>query len=101
MNAMDAIRELPEGDRTVVIEARHADGLVEIAVRDSGPGIAPDVAARVFDPFFTTKAHGMGMGLPVSRTIIEAHGGKLWMETGATQGTIFRFTVPVAEQTSP
>jgi PAS domain S-box-containing protein len=102
INGMDAVSESREGSRRVVIDARRGDdGMLEVAVTDSGHGLAREVASKVFDPFFTTKAHGMGMGLPVSRTIVEAHGGKLWAESHATPGTTFRFTLPVAEVTPP
>ena len=95
VNAMDAIGESHRGSGRIHIEARHADGMIEVAVTDSGPGIAPEHTGRVFEPFFTTKMHGMGMGLPVSRTIVEAHGGKLWAEDGARPGATFRFTLPI------
>ena len=94
INGMDAVSELPVSSRRVVIEARHVDGMIQVAVTDSGHGVAPEVVDNVFDPFYTTKAHGMGMGLPVSRTIVEAHGGKLWLETQqGTPGASFRFTL--------
>ena len=73
---------------------------VEFAVRDTGHGIPADQLAQVFDPFFTTKPNGMGMGLAISRTIIEAHGGRLWAENGAGGGATFRFTLPVVEETA-
>jgi signal transduction histidine kinase len=65
-------------------------------VADSGKGIPLGAGDCVFDAFFTTKAHGMGMGLPVSRTIVAAHGGRIWMENNRGPGATFRFTVPVA-----
>jgi signal transduction histidine kinase len=102
INGMDAVSESREGSRRVVIDARRGDdGMLEVAVTDSGHGLAREVASKVFDPFFTTKAHGMGMGLPVSRTIVEAHGGKLWAESDATHGATFRFTLRVAEVAPP
>jgi PAS domain S-box-containing protein len=98
VNGMDAVNEAQPAHRSVVIETRRSgDGMLEVAVTDSGMGIPPEVAQRVFAPFFTTKAHGMGMGLPVSRTIIEAHGGNLWAESKPGQGATFRFTVPSAQ----
>ena len=69
---------------------------VEIVVSDTGHGIRADKLASVFDPFFTTKPNGMGMGLPISRTIIEAHGGRLWAENNHSGGAAFRFTLPIA-----
>jgi signal transduction histidine kinase len=71
---------------------------VEITVSDSGQGIPTEKLQRVFDPFFTTKTKGMGMGLPISRNIIEAHSGRLWAENNRGGGAIFRFTLPVAER---
>ncbi|HYC09398.1 MAG TPA: ATP-binding protein, partial [Steroidobacteraceae bacterium] len=94
MNGMDAIQASRANTKRVLIEAQpHAHGQVEVAVTDSGPGVPPEIIGKVFDPFFTTKATGMGMGLPISRTIIEAHGGRLWAERGSGPGLTFRFTL--------
>jgi two-component system sensor kinase FixL len=65
-----------------------------VTVSDTGPGISPDELDRIFDPFVTAKANGMGIGLSISRSIVEAHGGKLWAESGA-RGATFHFTVPL------
>ncbi len=75
---------------------------VQVEVGDSGPGLAPDAVGRVFNAFFTTKSHGLGMGLAISRSIVQAHGGQLWVATEIASGATFRFTLPVAdaEQTS-
>jgi len=95
MNGMDAVAALPVGQRRVVM---HADidesGNVEIVVSDSGTGIPAEIMQRIFDPFYTTKSSGMGMGLSVSRTIVDAHGGKLWAENGAEAGARFHVTLP-------
>jgi C4-dicarboxylate-specific signal transduction histidine kinase len=96
MNGIHAVESCPLDARDIVIEARADDakGEVELAVRDSGPGIPDNLADEVFKPFFTTKSNGMGMGLALSRTIIEAHGGRLWTERMAQQdGAVFRFTL--------
>ena len=98
LNGMDALNG-SRGERrvsvTALLDGPHA---VEIAVSDTGSGIPADKLAYVFDPFFTTKPNGMGMGLPISRTIIEAHGGRFWAENKASGGATFRFTLPIAEE---
>jgi two-component system sensor kinase FixL len=75
-----------------------AGGMVEAFVADTGPGIADDVAERLFEPFVTGKAEGMGVGLSISRHIIESHGGALWADRNADGGATFRFTLPRAAQ---
>jgi len=82
--------------RRLIISAERREDLVSIGVADSGSGIGADVRDRLFQPFVTTKADGMGIGLSVCRTIIEAHGGHIVVEQPAEGGTLFRFTVPVA-----
>jgi two-component system sensor kinase FixL len=62
-------------------------------VQDTGTGIAPEIAAQLFQPFVTTKKHGMGVGLSICRTIVESHGGKIWVESEQGRGTVFRFTL--------
>jgi len=99
VNGMDALEEANREDRRVsVIATLDGSKTVEIAVSDSGPGIPADKLAHIFDPFFTTKANGMGMGLPISHTIIAAHGGRLWAENRNEGGASFRFTLPIAEK---
>ena len=73
------------------------DGDVQVSVADSGKGISPAVAEQLFQPFVTSKQDGMGIGLSICRTIIEAHGGRIWFEPGAGRGTVFHFTIPSAE----
>jgi two-component system, LuxR family, sensor kinase FixL len=99
LNAMDAVNGASGQARRVNITAR-LDGAraVEITVSDAGHGIPADKLAHIFDPFFTTKAKGMGMGLPISRTIIEAHGGRLKAENMNDGGAAFRFALPIAEK---
>lgn len=93
LNAIDASREVEERDRRVVIETGEAAGEKHLAVRDSGPGVASAELASVFRPFFSTKKEGLGMGLSISRTIVEAHGGRIWAENGET-GAVFRIALP-------
>jgi len=99
LNGMDALNGVSRGERRVsVIALLNGARTVEIAVSDTGSGIPADKLAHVFDPFFTTKPNGMGMGLPISRTIIEAHGGRFWAENNSSGGATFRFTLPIAEE---
>ena len=95
-NAIDALAEARGDDRRSTVRTQLVDeDTAELSVSDTGPGIRPDVLKRIFDPFFTTKQSGMGMGLAIARTIVEAHGGRLWAENQAGGGAIFRFTLPV------
>jgi two-component system sensor kinase FixL len=100
LNGMDALNGAGSELRRVLVTARReSPRCVEIAVADTGHGIAAEKLEYVFDPFFTTKPNGMGMGLPISRTIIEAHGGRLWAEGNRGPGATFRFTLNTAEAT--
>lgn len=92
-NACEALQNAPR--REVVVSARkHNDEFVAVSVADSGPGIAPDVAANLFKPFLTTKTQGMGVGLSICRSIVEAHGGEIWASQAPGGGAMFSFTVP-------
>ena len=87
------------GSRTVMLRTGNADGEnLVITVQDSGPGIGPDDLRRLFDPFFTTKHGGMGMGLAICRTTVEAHGGQLSAESIPGAGATFRLTLPFSQQ---
>ena len=96
-NAIEAMSEPGHAQRDLVISSAPAeDGLIRVSVADSGPGITPEIAARLFQPFNTSKASGMGVGLSICRTIVESHGGRIWAEPNPGGGAVFHFTVPGA-----
>jgi signal transduction histidine kinase len=99
LNAVEAMGSVGNGARELSIstEQHHAGGVL-VAVRDSGPGIDPERLDRVFDAFYTTKSSGVGMGLSICRSIINAHGGRLWADVNASGGAVFQFTLPSAEE---
>jgi two-component system sensor kinase FixL len=95
-NAIDAMKDCPIDDRTVWIYAQHQDTAFQrVAVRDRGAGLTAESLDKIFQPFYTTKRDGLGMGLSISRSIIDAHGGRLWAENNPDRGMTFYFTVPV------
>jgi len=96
-NAMDAMETAQRRDLMVRVVPT-GDGHVRISVADTGSGIAPEIADQLFTPFITTKRQGMGVGLSISRTIVEAHGGRIWVEPNPGGGTIFHFTLEVVEE---
>jgi two-component system, LuxR family, sensor kinase FixL len=91
-NAMEAMQDTEQRDM-LVSTVPASEGMVRVSVADTGPGIAPEVMAQLFQPFVTTKSYGMGVGLSVSRTIIESHGGRLWAEPNGGGGAVFSFTL--------
>ena len=95
VNAIEAMSGPNEGPRELLISAEKAepDG-AHIAVRDSGPGLAAETRDRLFDPFYTSKPNGLGLGLSICRSIVEAHGGRLWASANDPHGAVFQFTVP-------
>ena len=98
LNAIEAMSETTEGDRELLIRTAAADGeRVQVTIADSGPGLPPASLERLFEPFYTTKSTGLGIGLSICLSIIEAHGGRLWASANLPRGTIFQFTVPAED----
>jgi PAS domain S-box-containing protein len=95
LNAIDALNSVSDGEREVLISTGSAEsGDVLVTVRDSGPGLGAAASERVFEAFYTTKATGMGMGLSICRSIVDAHGGRIWASANVPQGAVFQFTLP-------
>ena len=99
-NALDALEDVAAPQRNLRISTALRGGEAEVQVEDTGPGIAPEDLERLFEPFYSTKGTGMGMGLPISQTIVEDHGGRIWAESTLGQGTRFHLVLPVAERTA-
>ena len=95
-NAIDAMRDLKKAELRVRVAATD-DGFTLVSVSDTGSGLSDEVRARLFEPFMTTKKEGMGVGLSICRTIVEAHGGSIWAENNDAGGATFSFTLPLAE----
>jgi PAS domain S-box-containing protein len=100
LNAAEAMSSVEEGTRELLISTEQDQAGALVAVRDSGPGIDSAHLDRVFDAFYTTKSSGTGMGLSICRSIIDAHGGKLWAEANEPRGAVFQFTLPTAQEDS-
>lgn len=96
-NAIEAMDERPHG-RLTISGLRRDPGFIEVIVSDSGPGLAPEISANLFAPFHSTKATGMGVGLSISRTIVEAHEGRIWADASPYGGTSFHFTLPDGQE---
>ncbi|HUO90577.1 MAG TPA: PAS domain S-box protein [Rhizomicrobium sp.] len=94
-NAADAMEKSPRREINILVTTPSPD-FVQISVADTGPGIAPAIADKLFQPFLTTKQGGMGVGLNICRSIVEAHGGRIWAEQGPEGGAVFRINLPVA-----
>lgn len=95
-NGIDAMRQTPEADRQLSISAHLIAGQIEIAIADRGSGIDPQYAVRLFEPFFTTKTEGLGVGLNICRSVVEAHHGRLWFEANPAGGSIFHISLPLS-----
>jgi signal transduction histidine kinase len=96
LNAMESMQTITDRPKLLMIHSREQDGMILTEIRDQGVGIAD--FDKVFDTFFTTKENGMGMGLSICRSIIEAHEGRLWGSPGPVVGTVFSFTIPRARE---
>jgi signal transduction histidine kinase len=100
INAIEAMRDAGEEERELLISNRNEPDGVSVEVRDSGPGFAPADLDRVFEAFYTTKPSGLGMGLSICRSIIEAHNGRLWASPNVPRGASFQFTLPAIANTA-
>jgi len=99
MNAMDALADAAGKQREIVIRSStSAENEILVSVEDCGPGVNPEAIDKIFDPFFTTKPQGIGVGLSISRSIIESHEGRLWSTPNPNGGAIFQFTLPMGRQ---
>jgi len=99
VNAIEAMSGVHDRPRELMIVSRRSDAnAVVVEVRDSGPGLNEEGAKQVFEPFYTTKAQGIGIGLSISRSIVEAHGGRLSASANEPHGAVFRFSLPVAQE---
>jgi two-component system sensor kinase FixL len=94
LNALDALDHVEEQERELIVRTRRLDDAVEVAVSDTGRGIPADRLPKLFDAFFTTKKEGLGLGLAIARSIVEAHGGRIWAEDHGGRGATFRLTLP-------
>jgi signal transduction histidine kinase len=100
MNGIEAMQSVTNRPRELAIRSRHETQQVLVSVTDCGVGISAENADRLFNAFFTTKSSGMGMGLSICRSIIEAHGGRLWAAANIPHGATFQFTLPVHADTA-
>jgi C4-dicarboxylate-specific signal transduction histidine kinase len=101
INAIEAMRDVGEEGRELLVSTRNEPDGVSVEVRDSGPGFAPAALERVFEAFYTTKPDGLGLGLSICRSIIEAHDGRLWANPNVPRGAIFGFIVPAHPAAAP
>jgi PAS domain S-box-containing protein len=97
-NAVEAMQDVSQRDLLIKAQLIHAGAMVQLSVQDTGSGIAPEVLKNLFKPFTTTKQSGMGVGLSISRTIVESHGGKIWAESTPGEGTAFHFTLRTVDK---
>jgi C4-dicarboxylate-specific signal transduction histidine kinase len=99
MNAIEAMSGAADGPRELLVRSgpNESQGVL-VSVQDSGPGLDPKSVDHLFDAFYTTKPHGLGMGLAISRSLIEAHGGRLWAAANTPHGAVFQFTLPIGSE---
>jgi two-component system, LuxR family, sensor kinase FixL len=96
LNAFDAMKDYSPLEREVEVHVEpYGAKMIKVTVSDRGTGLSPDKLDKIFEPFYTTKGEGLGMGLSICRSIIEAHGGNLWAENNPDRGATFYFTVPI------
>ena len=100
-NAVEAMHNSPPDRRQLTIRTSVCDGALEVAVSDGGVGLPPGSETKIFEPFVTTKPEGLGMGLSIARTIVEAHGGRLWAKSNPEGGAVFHFALPLEEEGHP
>ena len=100
MNAAEAMSQNSPGGRRMILRTKAIDSRLRVSVRDFGPGVSQQNLERVFQPFFTTKGTGLGMGLAISKSIIEAHRGRIWAENNADGGATFAFELPLMSDTT-
>jgi signal transduction histidine kinase len=99
MNAIEAMSGMGDGPRGLWVSSERVEsGEILISVRDSGPGLDPKSLDHLFDAFYTTKPQGLGMGLAISRSIVEAYGGRLWATANVPHGAVFQFTLPIGSE---
>jgi signal transduction histidine kinase len=98
LNAMDTVADMADHRRTIVMSIEKVANSISVTVRDRGRGIAPEHVPKLFDSFFSTKQRGMGLGLSIARTIVEAHGGRIWAENGKGDGAVFHVELPASPE---
>ena len=97
LNGFDATSDTKQAEKAVTVETTRNGKFAEISIADTGPGVSEEAAKKIFDPFFSTKDHGMGMGLSIVRTIVEAHNGQIEVDNrNGAKGAVFRVKLPLA-----
>ena len=100
LNAAEAMGQMHDGHGELLVVTQTEESGILVAVQDSGPGLSEADLERVFEAFYTTKSSGLGMGLSICRSIVEAHGGRLWASANVPNGAAFQFTLPVHSERS-